>query len=311
MSKPEPLPQALLKAGFTVAEAKARGVSASRLRASDLHAPYVGVRTIGVPSSLEEQAYALSLCLDERHAISGLTALRLWGMPLPSRLRERETPLEVLTDLSGSRVDRSGVTTRRIRRSRFRAVTLHGIRLVSPVLAMITAIRHLDVEWTTVLLEALLAESSLYPSLRFAERPHLVPFQLDGLLQHFSGMDGMTKLRAAAEQSRTRVESPMESVLRLRLIGAGLPEPAIQPELVLPGGERVRPDLGYRHAAAYLDYEGEHHARDPEIFERDLRRSRAMREAGLEHIRVTRSDLHRQHFPRLVANLRSLIFRRM
>lgn len=99
----------------------------------------------------------------------------------------------------------------------------------------------------------------------------------------------------------------METVTRLRLVDAGLPEPEVQPWFVLPNGEEFRPDLGYPWARTYVDYEGGHHARDPEVFANDLRRERAIRDAGGQLFRITGSDLRGERLRALVQSIRRAI----
>jgi hypothetical protein len=53
-------------------------------------------------------------------------------------------------------------------------------------------------------------------------------------------------------------ESPMETRLRLVLIDAGLPCPAVQHE-VIAGGQRYRLDLAYPAVKVAIEYDGDHH----------------------------------------------------
>ncbi|WP_140400654.1 hypothetical protein [Gulosibacter sp. 10] len=308
MRSPTPLPQALRKAGFTCAEARQLGVSRSRLDAGDLHRPYHGVRTVFRPKSDEERAYALGLALPEGHAVSGLLAAKLWGLPLPAGYRERQVDLEVLTTYEGSKIELEGVRTRRIRPDCFQRLELRGIPVVSPMLALVTASRYLDLEWTTVLADALLTDSDRYNGLCFAVRPYLRLDLVDAFLKAFSRIAGMPKVRSAFERARGGVESPMETITRIRLVDAGLPEPVVQHEVVLCDGTVARPDLGYPHANSYIDYEGDHHSSDRRTFERDLHRARLFERSGLHLIRLTGRDLHGERFAHVLELLRGRLF---
>ncbi len=85
--------------------------------------------------------------------------------------------------------------------------------------------------------------------------------------------------------------SPMETVLRLTLVAAGLPRPEAQVNVYSRDGRLLgRVDLAYRAAKVALEYEGDGH-RDRGTFRRDIWRYNAMREAGWTVIRVTADDL--------------------
>jgi hypothetical protein len=87
--------------------------------------------------------------------------------------------------------------------------------------------------------------------------------------------------------------SPMETVLRLAVVAAGLPRPEAQVEVYAADGTFLgRVDLAYRERRVALEYEGDHH-RDVATFRRDIRRYNAMQEAGWIVIRVTAGDIHR------------------
>ncbi|WP_140400649.1 hypothetical protein [Gulosibacter sp. 10] len=307
MRTPQPLPTSLLNTGFSVAEARALGVTPARLRSGDLFTPFYGVRTVRPPSSIWERASALAKRLGPGKAIAGIAAAQLWGMPVPRRMQHLGSDLEVLTSRSATRVRTKGVHSRSIRDELFRAVSVRGVPIVQPTLALVTSAVHLDVEEVTVMLDSLLASASNYPGLLLRARPHLRPDDLGWMLEDFHGLAGARTLRKAVLRARASVESPMETVTRLRLVDAGLPEPEVQPWFVLPNGEEFRPDLGYPWARTYVDYEGGHHARDPEVFANDLRRERAIRDAGGQLFRITGSDLRGERLRALVQSIRRAI----
>jgi hypothetical protein len=97
--RPSPLPDGL-GAAFSVADARAAGVSPRRLRGRDLTAPFHGVRMTragmlppdaGEPSdpSPEERAaleriHAYAARMAEGTFFTHVSAARLWGLPLPA-----------------------------------------------------------------------------------------------------------------------------------------------------------------------------------------------------------------------------------
>lgn len=221
-------------------------------------------------------------------------------MRVPSRNTFNDNDVEVITKKSVSRVRISGVVNRRIHDDLFRASTIDGIPVVSPVLAMFMSANYIGADDVTVMLDAMLTASDVYRDLRFGSRPHLLPEHLPELLQKFRRMTGVGAVRSACEVARAGVESPMETVLRLKLIAAGLPEPVIQPVIRLANGGEYRPDLGYPGANTYLNYDGQHHFVNQATIDQDVRRDREFQDAGIRLIRVVKTDLTGERFRSIV-----------
>ncbi|MBO0842126.1 MAG: DUF559 domain-containing protein [Nocardioides sp.] len=82
---------------------------------------------------------------------------------------------------------------------------------------------------------------------------------------------GAALARRAADLVRPGVDSPMETRLRLLIVLAGLPEPAVN---VLVGDEieKRKYDLSYRRSKTILEYDGKHHVEREEQWESDLLR---------------------------------------
>lgn len=77
----------------------------------------------------------------------------------------------------------------------------------------------------------------------------------------------------AAEMVRARVESPMETRVRLMMVFAGLPEPAINISIRGVNGEATyRLDLSYPELRLAIEYDGRHHADDATQWGHDIRR---------------------------------------
>ena len=76
----------------------------------------------------------------------------------------------------------------------------------------------------------------------------------------------------AAGLVREKVDSPMESRLRLLLVLAGLPEPSVNPE-IRDGAFRTRVDLCYLDLRLVIEYDGQQHrAEDLDQWDRDTDR---------------------------------------
>nr|WP_254071882.1 DUF559 domain-containing protein [Rathayibacter sp. VKM Ac-2857] len=85
----------------------------------------------------------------------------------------------------------------------------------------------------------------------------------------------------------------METLLRLLLIRAGLPEPELNVELYDADGHFVaRVDLLYRDQRVVVEYDGDHHRTDKRQYERDIARSEAIQALGYQHLRIRASGVH-------------------
>ncbi|HEX5859969.1 MAG TPA: hypothetical protein VFY91_17810, partial [Microbacterium sp.] len=94
----------------------------------------------------------------------------------------------------------------------------------------------------------------------------------------------------ALERVRPGVDSPKESLLRIGLMEAGLPEPAIQVPVVTAEGVR-HSDLGYPHARLLLEYQGDEHRVSRQRWLKDLTRVQLFEDAGYRVIAVGADDL--------------------
>ena len=84
---------------------------------------------------------------------------------------------------------------------------------------------------------------------------------------------GCRRARRAAAHVRVGAESRMESLLRLLLRRAGLPEPELNQELYDGQGRWIgRFDMVYREARVILEYDGDQHRTDTTQYELDIRR---------------------------------------
>jgi very-short-patch-repair endonuclease len=105
---------------------------------------------------------------------------------------------------------------------------------------------------------------------------------------------GIGRLHRAIRLADGRSESPMETILRLLLLEAGLPAAEPQFEVRDSRGRLVgRVDLAWPLVRLAVEYEGDHH-RDREQFRRDIGRVNALRMAGWAVLRLTADDVLRR-----------------
>ena len=80
-------------------------------------------------------------------------------------------------------------------------------------------------------------------------------------------------------------------MLRLAIVAAGLPEPAIGHPVPVAGDVVLHPDLSYPQQRVAIEYEGDKHRKDKKRWRKDLRRVALLEEAGWRVIRATDDDI--------------------
>lgn len=106
---------------------------------------------------------------------------------------------------------------------------------------------------------------------------------------------GVVRARQALPLLRARVDSPMETRLRLLLVTAGLPCPEVNvPVYDATGGFLGTGDLVYRDARVVIEYEGDQHRTDRQQWRNDLWRYERFADAGWLVVRVSADDVLRR-----------------
>ena len=104
---------------------------------------------------------------------------------------------------------------------------------------------------------------------------------------------------------RVGADSAPESLLRLAITDAGLPEPELQVPLRTGDARSPSADLGYRHRRIAIQYDGGHHLGDAQIFS-DRRRDKAFESAGWTVLVFGKEDLA-DDFQRAVAKIKRAV----
>ena len=213
MSKPpEPLPHPLGTTAFAVEHARALGVSAARLRASDLEMPHYGVRhPRSAPSSLWSRAVPL---LGARRYFGSTTAAELWGCPLPP---DCDSAVHIVDPVRAP--EHRGVLGHRASVID-RVVERHGVRVTDAPSTWIALANVLPFQELVVCGDHLVHDP---PILDPAEplRPHTTITALRERMRGYRGR-GVRAARAALELLVTGAESRPETLLRLLLLDAGI-----------------------------------------------------------------------------------------
>jgi hypothetical protein len=258
---------------FTCAEAYAHGITEQMLRGRRFRRLFHGVYThADVELTVWAWAFAALLVLPKGSAIARATALRLWDVEVGPTL-----PVHASTPHPHP-VRREQLICHRRRRPvplRRRA----GLPVTTPELSFIEASLDLGLVDRVVAGDWLLR-------LGHTNRSEL-------LAAASSTTRGARRARQALAYVRERVESPRETILRLSLVLAGLPEP--EPNMRI--GDRsdfiARPDLVYLAYRVVVEYDGQHHWATEGQREYDIARREALDAAGWRVIVVTRAGMRR------------------
>lgn len=114
----------------------------------------------------------------------------------------------------------------------------------------------------------------------------------------------------AAGFVRDGVDSPMETRLRLLIVLAGLPEPAVNVVVRWEDGAwRRRFDLCYERIKLVVEYEGRHHAESRKQWQSDLERREEFDDEGYRVLIVTSSGIFEQPERTLKRIRRQLVLR--
>lgn len=273
MTRRKLLPEALDEGAFSIQDALELGVPAGRMRALDLETPFRSLRARVVDwgdiHSICEM-YAKVMPVDA--AFSHVTAARLYGVPLPRSLEQRES-IDVVTRTIQVRAE--GVIGHRS--DTVKVHWIDGLPVVNPALVWIQLGTILSTKYCVIAGDFLIRR----------EDPLCTVDELAALVADSRGVRGIRSIRHALTRIRPGTDSPMESLLRLLIVDAGLPEPVIGHKIYGSRGDYIgRPDLAYVAPKIAIEYEGERHQADPVRFARDIERRERMQEAGWYVIRV-------------------------
>jgi hypothetical protein len=281
------LPSTLAAAPFTLESARSSGVSASRLRRADISHISRGLYR---PSdwSFELEAAARALAQASPGAwISHITAGRLHCQVLPPWLAD-STELHLSKPRSLPEVRRKGVTGHTVLAFEDEIESIDGIRISTRSRTWLDLARRLPVSDLVCLGDQLIR----IPRVEFEgrTRPFDTPDGLRFLLSRHPNMQGVVRAREALDLMRVGADSAPETLLRLAMADAGLPEPELQVALRRNDALSPTADLGYRHRRLAIQYDGGHHLLEAQRFS-DKRRDKAFEAAGWTVLVFDKIDL--------------------
>jgi hypothetical protein len=114
--------------------------------------------------------------------------------------------------------------------------------------------------------------------------------ELHALVKRHPNLQGVVRARQALELMRVGADSAPESLLRLAMLDAGIPEPELQLKLRSDDPFSPSADLGFRQRRVAIQYDGGHHLAEAQTLS-DRRRNKAFEAAGWTVLVFRRDDL--------------------
>lgn len=270
------------------------GVSRDKLRSRE----FSGVsRNLYRPASwdFELRDAARALCVATPGAwISHTTAARLHELILPPWLSEsNDLHLSKPRKLPGTR--RSGIVGHTV-------VTLPGeVEFIDELRISVRSRTWLDLARTLPLYELICMGDQLIriprPEFEGRSEPFATLDQLRAMADRHKNLQGIVRAREALELMRVGADSGPETLMRLAMLDAGLPEPELQLKL-WDGPKAPSADAGYSARRIALQYDGAHHLDEAQRHS-DRRRDKAFGAAGWTVLVFTDEDLA-DHFQNAV-----------
>jgi hypothetical protein len=275
------LPDELLGKPFAVRDALTLGLPERRLDALDLTRPFHGVRAPADQTlDLEGRCRALATRFRPGDAFDGITAAGLWGAPLPSRLR-RMSSLHVSSVEPRRALRRRGVLG--TQRLGGQLCLRRGLPLLSPGDAWITLASDIAPHDLVAVADFLVTGDN-------GRSPLLSLDELAEVVVRRAGSPGVARARQALPLVRVGAWSRPETLVRLLLARAGLPEPELNVELTTRDRGVLIPDISYPEFRVAVEYNGIHHD-DASEKVKDLRRMDEYTEIGWSAVNVDRAEL--------------------
>jgi len=299
------LPPSLRQGAFTTADVRGHGVSVERTRRLDVRRIGRGVYVPSTAVPTEEDVIAALCRTDSRIAACGLSAARLWGLPLPAPLDAWDPGQRVEMAAPSRRRTTESVSWKRLELSPTDVIIGARLRATSPARTLLD-IGHLLTHDDLVAVGDALVR---HPRLAFEGRsePWTTVSALTEAAMSFRGR-GALAVRSALIDVRTSADSRPETFLRLASVRAGLPEPLANAEIWVDGISLGQPDLQWPSFRVCGEHEGPRH-RTPEQHERDIRRAELRRRHGWVEVLTTAIDL-RDGCSRAVRRYREELSRR-
>lgn len=272
---------------LTVAEARELGFSRGFINSKRHERPVRGVRN----RAPWEAGFGLAArCHELLPRIPGggyfcrQTAAQLWGMPSRSPAGESD-PIHVALPAPHRAMDTRDAIGHQFQTRDEDVRTLDGLPVSSPARTWCDLAAVIDVRWLVAVGDFILRERDDGPplasieELRHAHESHVNP-------------RGRRSRARALPLLDARSASPRESELRMIFHDAGLPAPALNPDIRDGSGRWLaKVDFAWPQWQLVIEYEGDYHRTDRAKWLDDIDRVRRLEAAGWQVARATIRDI--------------------
>jgi len=289
MKIPHPLPEELRGRPFTLVDASVARVSPRRWRHGSLTYRGRGIRADGPTAALPLRARVRPFIeVNERCAASHLTAAELHSLPQ----RRQDGPFEafhLIRPEGAAHLDRPHVIVHRMKLFEDEVTTIDGIPVTTPARTWLDMAELLSVDEIVAMGDSCVRVPR--PQLEGRDMPLCSLRDLQRTIDKHRGKRGLRKAKEALELVRVGSDSAQETMLRLAIVRAGLPEPELNVPIITEDGIRHhKPDLSYRKYRIGIEYEGEHHGEESQIA-RDIARSERYAALGWTEVRISKRHM--------------------
>jgi very-short-patch-repair endonuclease len=248
------------------------------------------VRVAEAASDVVDRCRASLPRLREGQFFSHGTAAGLWGVPMRTPF-DPSAPVHV-SSFAPARPPRTrGVIGHELRPGGVRVVERHGLPVADAASTWLQLGCLLSVDELVVAGDHLVLDPVVLDLLD--PRPYVGLGDLAAALHAYRGR-GRRALLEAVGSIRPGAESRPETLLRLLLVRAGLPEPRVNFVVEDPGGRFIaRVDLAYPQLRVAVEYDGDHHRTSTSRYEHDIARFDRLHDAGWRVVRVRSRGLFR------------------
>ena len=289
MKTARPLPAALKGRPFTAAEAAQAGVSDKRLRHRSLTRLGKGIREDGptdeLPLSVRVRPF---IEVNERCAASHQTAAELLLLPHNQR-KEPAEMFHIIRPEGAADLKRPHVIVHRMKLYEDEVTVHQGIPVTTPERTWLDLAEVLSLDALVVAGDSCVRVPR--PEYEGRDQPLCTIADLQRMIDRHRGKRGLRKAKEALGLVRVGSDSPQETLLRLAIVWAGLPEPELNvPILDTEGVGHHAPDLSYRRYRVGIEYEGEHHGEELQVV-RDITRSERYSALGWTEVRISKRHM--------------------
>jgi hypothetical protein len=223
--------------------------------------------------------------MPDRAFYFGRTAAAIHEYPLPPRFSD-ETNLHVGVPAGLRRIDAVGIVAHHVR------VTATDIEIRRGLPVSSAPRTWCDLAASGLSLGELVAAGD---RAIWRRNPLTTRRDLLRCIGRYESRRGSRLMRVAIELLDPAADSAPESEIRVAILEAGLPRPAVNLKIPIPGFGDIHPDLSWPRARVAIEYEGDHHRVGREQWQHDIRRYAALQDAGWWIYRATVVDYRDPH----------------